>query len=103
MEGIKTDKKPILQGERGKFLEGTAPGPGRPKGSVSIMTQIKNFLEDNPDKMKELVDYYLDDKGMRALLLQMVDGRPSQQIAGDPERPLIIQVSKEIADKHDIA
>src|SRR3990167_9347528 len=43
-------KKPIItRGERGLFLPGTAPGPGRPAGSLSITALIKAELEKIPE------------------------------------------------------
>lgn len=45
--------RPFQPGESGN------PG-GRPKGSVSITTEIRNILRDNPDKRKQLAQSLVD-------------------------------------------
>ncbi len=47
--GIKTDKKPIRD-ERGLFIEGTKPGPGRPGGQKNYMTLIEESLQKEAEK-----------------------------------------------------
>lgn len=52
--GIKTDEKPIRD-EKGLFLEGTKPGPGRPEGSKNYLTQLEEAItkyeKDNDKKI----------------------------------------------------
>lgn len=48
MDAIKSDAKPILRGEKGYFLPGTAAGPGRPEGSLSIKDEVRKYLETHP-------------------------------------------------------
>lgn len=68
---IKTD-------EKGRFVEGTAPGPGRPKGSISIKDRVRQYLEANPEDVEEIVRHFV--KKNRELMWQMLEGRPSQGI-----------------------
>lgn len=82
MSKINGDKR----NPNGTFAEGNSGGPGRPKGSVSIMQQIKKRLAENPWELEELVEYYLKDKTHRALLLQMIDGRPAQDVTSGGEK-----------------
>ena len=41
--------KPLVRGEKGLFAPGTAGGPGRPAGSLSITALIRSALEDVPE------------------------------------------------------
>lgn len=65
--------------ETGQFIQGNTLG-GRTKGTISIISRIKKYLKENPKKMDELVEYYLNDEKMRDLLFRMVDGNPRQRI-----------------------
>lgn len=68
-------KKPIH-----RFQKGVSGNPaGRPKGSGSITTALRKFLEDNPERFDELVQDYLSDKKHRELLWRMFDGNPRNQ------------------------
>lgn len=69
--GIKTDAK-------GKFIEGTVGGPGRPKGSLSLTTKIKQILEDNPHQLQSLIRQILEKHP--DLVWKMVDGMPKQSV-----------------------
>ena len=71
---IKTD-------EKGRFIEGTAPGPGRPKGSVSIKDLVRKHLESNPEDLKEFVAHFI--KKNRELAWQMLEGRHQQDVVSD--------------------
>ena len=73
--GEKTDKDPIT----GKFLPNNNANPeGRPKGKLSIRQQILNRLEDNPEELKEIVEYFIKDN--RELMWQMLEGKPKQDM-----------------------
>lgn len=94
--GIETEEKPIVRDEKGLFQEGTAPGPGRPKGRFSITTQIIKFLEENPDKSKEIIEWLLENK--KDLVWQMIDPKPPQDlnIGGQPDNPVrVIEIAIE--------
>ena len=66
--------------------------PGRPKGTISIKTRIKQMLESDPNRFEELCQYYLTKEEMRELLWKMIDGMPTQKLQGDLDSPLIIKV-----------
>lgn len=85
MESKENVEKTYTDPETGKFVKGN-PGGGRPKGSFSLMTRIKQYLEAHPDKVDELRDYYINDESMRSLLLQMIDGRPQQDVTSGGEK-----------------
>ena len=93
-EAIKNEEK---RDNMGRFAEGNAGGPGRPKGSLSIMAKIKKYLEDNPNKLDELVQYYITNEKERSLLLQMIDGKPPQDLnlGQNPELTFTINVIKD--------
>lgn len=93
----KQNDKPYL------FKKGQSGNPaGRPKGSLSITTAIRRFLEDNPDKFEELMQDYLEDKKHRELLWKMIDGMPKQQVDTEVSGNITIAISEDIAKKYDI-
>lgn len=81
------------------FKPGQSGNPeGRPKGSVSIMTEIKRYLKENPEKLEELMHYYIDEPKMRELLLKMIDGMPKQDLGlGGTEAglPILLTITKD--------
>ena len=53
----KTDEKPQPRDDRGWFIQGALPGPGRPKGSISLVEHLKRHLRENEGKnAKEIVE-----------------------------------------------
>lgn len=78
-----------VRDEAGRFTKGTAPGPGRPKGTLSIVSLIKQKLEEVPEGEKltvaeMLVDEYINDIrgkgdgiGIRDLI-DRIDGKAVQ-------------------------
>ncbi len=83
------------------FKEGEDPRrnlKGRPKGKT-IKEMVREWLEEHPDDMKAFVEHFV--KKNKELAWQMMEGRPPQKFEGDKENPLIIQISKEIAEKND--
>ncbi len=63
------------------WKKGDIPNPkGRPKGRFTIKGRIIKLLEERPDLLQEMVEYLV--KNEQALILQMIDGRPSQSIEG---------------------
>jgi len=79
-----TEKKQIpnrIPDEKGRmiFPPGVSGNPaGRPKGSISIKSEIKKRLEEHPEELKEIVEHFI--KKNRELMWQMIEGRPQQQI-----------------------
>lgn len=76
----KSDEKPILQDEHGKFLPGTAAGPGRPAGSISIITRIKQKFEESPELFEAYVAEVLSDPRLRQEVIRQIDGAPKQSV-----------------------
>lgn len=71
-------------------------GPGRPKGSVSIVTALKKYLADNPDKVEEMVRVWveqsLENHGYANLITDRVDGKLVQPVSGENGQPIQIVV-----------
>lgn len=106
-----TEKK---QNPPNQFQPGVSGNPaGRPKGSRSFTTKVREALEKIADGKdytyeeafiksilkKAIVD---GDSTIQRLIWNYLDGMPIQKLAGDPNNPLIIQISKEVADKNNI-
>jgi len=96
---IKPEGKPILRDEKGLFQEGTAPGPGRTLGSISVITVIKNILQemakttDGTERQRletlarNIVHMAINerDKDMIKLIVNYIDGLPVAKIIGAGE------------------
>lgn len=74
---IKTE---IKRDEAGLFLPGNPPGPGRPKGSVSIVAKIKQKFEENPEYFDEWVAKLMEDPKERRAIMEQLDGKPKQSV-----------------------
>lgn len=74
---------------------------GKKKGTVSILTHIKAYLADHPEKIDELVQYYLNNKKLRDLLLKMIDGSPRQQLEASL-RTTVVNIDADVAKKYNI-
>ena len=82
----------------GTFKDGISGNPGgRPKNSLK--SYVANKLAEMSDEEKEkfLKTITTD------LQWRMGEGNPAQALEGDPNKPLFIQISKEIADKNDVS
>lgn len=75
---------------KGKFIKGNSGGPGKPKGSVSLITILKQKLDaiDPATKKtggqvlmeKVLMDAYKKDGQSRRLVMQYAEGMPQQKV-----------------------
>lgn len=83
METLENVTKTYTDPVTGKFLPGN-PGGGRPKGSFSIKERIRQYLDENPDKLEEIVNHFVNDN--RELMWQMLEGRPSQDVTSGGEK-----------------
>lgn len=79
---------------------------GRPKGTISIKTEIKKRLKENPERFDELVEYYMKEETpvMRKLLWEMIDGKPKETSEVEVKLPKPIMditngVQKDNSDK----
>jgi hypothetical protein len=76
----------------GTFPPGVSGNPaGRPKGSVSIRDQIRKKLEENPDLLMEIVDYFI--KNNRELMWQMLEGKPKMQMEMDVPKDTLSELT----------
>lgn len=75
-----TDKPALLRDEKGRLLPGTPPGPGRPKGSISIMARIKQKFEEDPELFEAYISEVLADPKLRAEIIRQIDGSPKQNV-----------------------
>jgi hypothetical protein len=64
----------------GPFAEGNPGGPGRPKGSVSIVARIKAKFEEDPEYFEEWISKLLEDPSNRKAVMEQMDGKPKQSI-----------------------
>lgn len=77
----------------GTFKEGVSGNPaGRPTGTVSVMTRIRQIFKEEPELFELYVRDILKDEKMRREVTQQLDGKPVQPIAGVTGQPLIVQV-----------
>ena|SRR3990167_7746899 len=92
--GLKTEKKPIIRDEKGLFQEGTAPGPGKPKGRFSITSLMIKELESSPEKTKEIITWLLANR--KDLIWNKIDPNPPTDLnlGVNPELPFIIKIIK---------
>jgi len=76
---------------------------GRPAGSVSILTAVKRKLRDDPSRLDELAEYYIENVDRRSLLWQMIDGRPQQDVTTQGEKipAPILNVQSDDSDEQD--
>lgn len=80
---------PLKRDEKGRLVKGTPPGPGRPKGSLSLISIIKERLEQvGPDGKRTIAEHFVDnllqdamglDTQSRKLLMQYIEGMPMQK------------------------
>ena len=73
MDALKRDKK-------GRLVKGTPPGPGRPLGSVSVITKLKQQFADDPKGFDEFVERYKENPNNEKHIAEMIDGKPSQSV-----------------------
>ena len=89
---------PIDNGEKrnpdGTFAPGWKGGPGRPPGSISIMGKIKQIWAEDPERFNKWVEDAMNDKTLRRELIQQVDGKPVQPIAGVEGQPIVLKIVK---------
>lgn len=81
------EDKPIRD-EKGHFLPGSPGGPGRPPGSISPITKVKQIFEEDPERFKEFIESYIEDPANRKHIVEMIDGKPQQDITSKGERIL---------------
>lgn len=79
-----SEEDALLRDEKGRLIKGTPPGPGRPKGSISIKDKVRQYLQDHPEEVEAIVEHFV--KSNRELMWQMLEGRPQQDVVSDGEK-----------------
>lgn len=75
---VKPNKSAENRNPDGTFGPGNIANPkGRPKGKT-IKERVLEWLEDNPDDMKNFVEHFV--KKNKELTWQMLEGRPRQDL-----------------------
>ena len=77
---------------------------GRPKGSISPITKVKQIFEADPERFKSFIEKYMDDPANAKHVVEMIDGKPRQNIGmdgGEENKPILI-LSKTIAEQNGI-
>lgn len=86
----------LLRDAKGRLMKGTPPGPGRPKGSVSLKEKIiQRLLQEHMDKrlvIEHLADNIVQDgldgkNGWDKEILHQLDGMPRQNLGIGGENP----------------
>lgn len=67
-----------IRDEKGRFVQGNPGGPGRPQGSVSIITKIKQIWEKDPERFEQYVEDVLKDEKLRGQIINHIDGAPKE-------------------------
>ena len=57
-----SEQDPLKRDDKGRLVKGTPPGPGRTPGSISIKDGIRKVLTDNPEKLEELIEFYMKEE-----------------------------------------
>lgn len=81
--------------ETGKFAEGN-PGGGRPKGSISVITRLKQIFQENPDDFEAFIRKYKENPMNEKHIVEMIDGKPKMTIGGGEdeegkEKPILVK------------
>jgi len=92
---MEPDETGIKRKPDGTFEKGVSGNPeGRPAGSVSVMTRIRQIFNEEPEYFELYVRDILKDERLRKEIVQQLDGKPVQPIAGVTDKPIIVQVMK---------
>src|SRR3990167_8300802 len=83
-----------------QFVKGQSGNPnGRPKGAKSLKTFAREYLEALPDDEKVEFLRALPEE----LVFRMAEGNPAQDNNHNIEGKIVVEISKELADKHNVS
>lgn len=75
------------------FKPGQSGNPaGRPPGSISIIGKLKQMWADDPEDFERYVQEIRKDKSMRKPVMEQIDGKPVQPIAGVEGQPIVVNI-----------
>lgn len=73
--------KQEIRDEKGRFIKGVSGNPeGKKPGTISVITKIKQYYEDNPEEFETLCKEFRDEKDYRKLLWSYLDGLPKASL-----------------------
>ena len=74
----KTDDKQLTKTDKPwLFKKGESGNPdGRPKGSISPITKVKQMFEEDPDLFKAFLAEYMSNPNNAKHIVEMIDGKP---------------------------
>jgi hypothetical protein len=94
---------PIIRDDTtGRFVPGNPGGPGRPKGSISIIGRIKQIFEEDPEQFEAYVKEVMADKHLRRDIIEHIDKKPTQKIEVDGEIRHPLYLPGELLSKHEL-
>lgn len=74
----------ILRNEKGQFVKGHSGNPaGKPVGTISPIAKVKQIFSENPEYFQEFIEAYIKDASNRKHIVEMLDGKPRQNIGLD--------------------
>ena len=95
-ENVNTDKTVEKQYKPWQFKAGESGNPnGRPKGSISPITKIRQIFESDPQAFDKFVVDYMQDPANRKHLVEMLDGKPKQNLTlegGEKPIPILYEL-----------
>lgn len=93
------DEIAIKRDEKGKFLPGTPPGPGRPKGKTMKEYAREYFMLKSDDEKKEYIQWLEEKKP--GFAWTMGEGNPENKTDVTSGGQPIIQIAEAIVNKQD--
>src|SRR3990167_595693 len=98
------EKTGEIRNPDGTFKKGVSGNlKGKQKGTISVISRLKEMFKEDPEDFENFVKEYKRDPMNRKHIVEMIDGKPKQTLAGDKENPLrIITVDKELAEIYEI-
>lgn len=91
----KRDNTSKSRKSNGQWIKGISGNPaGKPPGSISIVSMIKAQFRENPAYFDKWVQDLMSNKMNQKAVMEQIDGKPVQPIAGVDGQPLIINIMK---------
>lgn len=80
----------------GTFVKGVSGNPGgRPIGSISPITMLKNMFAEDPEDFRAFVKRYKENPQNEKHLVEMLDGKAEQKtdmtLRGDETAPVLVK------------